>query len=371
MRFVITLLCLLLLGAKHPSTCRITVPLGGGVSNGGTAAKFGEDANYDYVITAAHVVTENGQLYPNVRLSYAGRTVSGRVQAHDRASDAAIIRTARTGIPYQPLAPLTGEGTYWSEGMVSGVRAIRYTTSKYYGREGVQFSAFTNQPRQGDSGAPVRDKDGRIVAVLWGGGRGESMTTSVQVIYRRVPTPLRNILRLATFHRPVGVYRPAVVSAAPGATVFAPSQIRCAPGGCPPNTLAYNVPGVRPIIEQPREPTPPYVEPKPVEPPAAIQGPKGDTGPIGPRGPQGEPGQAAEVDYDRIVDAVVKALPQPDVDALADAVIKRLPPIKVQTQNQRGEIMDENEYAYPGPIKIQYYQIDREELARDVAERLK
>ena len=319
MRLIISLLCLLLLGAKHPSTCRIVVPNGGGSSSVGTAAKCAEDANHDYVITAAHVVTDRGRLFKNVRLQYRGLQISGVVHGHDKTADVAVIRTAKTRVPYKPLAKINGR-EFWAEGMVSGTRRVRYVGGKFYSRDGkVTFTEFSGVPRQGDSGGPIRDKQGRIVAVLWGGGMAaQTMATSATVIYQRIPTPLRNILRIATFHRPVGVYRPAVVSASPGTTVFAPGQIRCAPGGCPPNQLAFNVPGVRPIIEEPRpQPVePPYVEPQPGEPPyvepqPGPQGPPGPRGPQGQQGPAGEPGSDATVDYQRIIDGVVNQLPQP------------------------------------------------------------
>lgn len=71
-----------------------------------------------------------------------------------------------------------------------------------------------------------------------------------------------------------------------------------------------------------------------------------------------------------VIDELRKNPPDIDLEQLADEVQSRLDPIIVQTYDQSTNMLEEKSYPYPGPIKIQYYRIDVDEIAGKVADKL-
>ena len=104
--------------------------------------------------------------------------------------------------------------------------------------------------------------------------------------------------------------------------------------------------GHAPVIQN----DPPYLKPPVVKPgPPAVKGDKGPKGEKGEVGSQGERGKRGR-------DAIVESI---DYDALTAEVVKRLPPILVNTYDRDGNLVDDESYPYPGPIKIRYgYLVD-------------
>ena len=122
----------------------------------------------------------------------------------------------------------------------------------------------------------------------------------------------------------------------------------------------------------------------------AVQGPPGDPGPPGPKGDKGDPGSVTNEQLQAIISAVVEQLKADDalrgppghdgrdgkdaapvdMTALAAELVKRLPPIEVETYDQTHSLLEAKSYAYPGPIKIQYYRVDVDEIAGKVADKL-
>ncbi len=350
---------------QHISTCRVIVPLGDGANAMGTGAKVAEDDNYDYVITAAHVVIEHGLVARVCRVKYEPyASLEARVVGYHQDADIAILRTRRTAIKYHGLAEAQPGETLYSEGLVSGTKRSRLISSgKYRSQGGIPHGEFAGIPRQGDSGGPIRNSKGEVVAVLWGGGYGVqgTLATETAQIYRRIPTPLRNILRVATLHRPINVYRPVTQGTGPDRISVV--------GGCQPPMIQYPAPQ---RYQPEPQPEPPYIE---TEPPATTAapgppGPPGKEGPPGPQGPPGPPGKDAEIDYQRIIAAVVAEIPQLDMDSVTDEVVAKLPPLYFQMADQGGK------YGHPIPkrlgetLVINHYRIDVDEVARKVADRL-
>ena len=144
----------------------VTIETAGGLGSGWVVRSdaFGGD-----VVTNFHVIAEALEAGDaEVRVRQADRSFPGTITIADRANDLALVRVAvplqalKTGTTRPQLgapvmvvgSPLGLAGTV-SVGVVSGHRSVG-------GSDYIQFSAPISP---GNSGGPVVDRDGRVVAV--------------------------------------------------------------------------------------------------------------------------------------------------------------------------------------------------------------
>lgn len=316
---------LLMLGVVfggHESTCYV------GWGNG-SGAKISETENFDYVLTAAHCV--NG-LHDEVEIRYPllDRPVIGRAIAVNRDIDVAILQHEKTGVAYEPMAPVQVGQRVWVDGLRSG--KIETTVASYGDSKSGRGYPFVVLPRRaigGDSGGPVRDESGKVVAVLHHatleGYAPETICTAVQDFVRTLPRKFQAVI--------------------------------CPGGICPPQPGQW-------------QSQPPQYANRPI----LQEGPTGPQGPAGPPGPQGPPGRDAAVDYDQIVSEVLSRIGTPkveiDYDQLAVETQKRLEPITVKYLDGEGqvvgsEVMRDSHTVVLPPVPVHYYNRNGEFVDSD------
>lgn len=189
-------------GATQPGTpsavrrsltgvARVVHRAGAGVSLGsGTLIATRGEASY--FLTCAHLFDGAGQT--EVRL--AGRSYAARILTIDKAHDLALLQTrAAEGSPVaidasEPSGVLTacGFGGSGERRCVSG-RITGYSTAVGARAPSLRLRGAV---RSGDSGGPVFNTAGRLVAVLWGQRGGETYAMGggpLQRILGRVPSP--------------------------------------------------------------------------------------------------------------------------------------------------------------------------------------
>lgn len=320
---------------RHVSTCKVYVPsaVQPGMGSLGTGAKVAETDNYDYVLTAAHVIREYGRPAKTAWLKYEnGLQVQATVVGYEVPSDIAVLRTRPTDIPFHRLTETQAGERVWMDGGTSGTLSGTRRTTCDPG-----FGCYATWVDHGDSGGPYRNSQGQVVGILHSGDRYNVRATETQEIYRIVPTPIRNILRVAFGRRPIRAAVP--MQAYP----------------CQPTT-SLPPRGYQPII-QGQQP-PPYDEGDGGEPDPS-PGPRGPQGEAGPPGPQGPPGADAEVDYERIVEAVVAKLEPrlqpPSIEDITDRVVANLPPLNFRFNDERGGAVTVPK-RLGETVDIEYYQ---------------
>lgn len=286
----------------------------------GTGTIIGDDGQIATVLTAGHVV--RGTVPPYTIHLSDGRRFGATLISFDEQNDLAAFKIRSPGI--RPVTVITEEprGTLTYAGYGGGqFQSGRGTaTNVNFTQDGTR--SMTGQARQGDSGGPILDENGRQVGVLFGTGQGEVLFTSGR--------PLANFLDMVLPGRPG-----AIIPRNDQLKQTAPSRGCCdcescnspPPSGQPQQPSNDGLQSVLIRIEQRLE----LLEQRQGEPgppgPAGPPGPKGDPGltgigSIGPRGPQGERGPAGT---------------PANVDQIAEAVIEKLPPIHLKIDDPRGE----------------------------------
>jgi hypothetical protein len=171
----------------HPAVCRVIHRLWGGLVALGTGVLVDKEGEYGLIITCQHLFREGlGKVtvvFPD------GEAFEARLVHQDRAGDLAALVIARpsaepvrvAGTPPQPGEPVQScgygpDGRYWcNQGRVVGYSQTAQTT-------GWETLEITGRARQGDSGGPIFNSQGELVAILWGtDGRSVSGTYSGRV----------------------------------------------------------------------------------------------------------------------------------------------------------------------------------------------
>ena len=155
-------------------------------------------AGPDLVVTNAHVVA--GQVDTVVQLRGAGTRLPARILAFDRRNDVAVLGVDQLqGVRVLPLA---ADPTRGAEAAILGfpengpydVRAARLAatrtvvTQDAYGKGPVQrlITTFRGRVRPGNSGGPVVDTRGEVVATVFATARGKGPSTGYGVPNARV-----------------------------------------------------------------------------------------------------------------------------------------------------------------------------------------
>jgi len=171
----------------HPAVCRVIHRLLGGIRALGTGVLVDKEGEYGLVITCQHLFREGlGKVtvvFPD------GEAFEARLVHQDRAADLAALLIARPSAepvrvasrPPQPGEPVQScgygpDGRYWcNQGRVVGYSRTGQTS-------GWETLELTGRARLGDSGGPVFNSQGELVAILWGtDGRSVSGTYSGRV----------------------------------------------------------------------------------------------------------------------------------------------------------------------------------------------
>ena len=217
--------------AAHPSVVRVVNAVGRQRAYGsGTVVE--SDAQRGVVLTCAHLFSQGAG---DVAVLFAdGRRSSARLLAADRAWDLAALDIAPPQAAAVPIAaepPRPGDalwscgygpdGHYWcNRGQALGY--VRSANTASY-----ETLELSGSARQGDSGGPVLNQQGELVAVLWGtDGRMVGGTYC-----GRIRKFLSGVLGCGTPTRP----NPAPQPAAPAPDALAPAPQRAAPA--PPQPL--------------------------------------------------------------------------------------------------------------------------------------
>ncbi|MBN1909751.1 MAG: trypsin-like peptidase domain-containing protein, partial [Pirellulales bacterium] len=158
--------------APHPAVVRI-------VNQVGPARYFGSgtlierDVSRGLIVTCAHLFSDGAG---HIVVTFPdGRSFGATLTAVDRSWDLAALRIARPDaepVAIAEDAPRPGEllrscgygqnGRYWcNQGVARGYVVVQ-------GRPGHETLELLGMARQGDSGGPVFNRHGRLVAVLWG-----------------------------------------------------------------------------------------------------------------------------------------------------------------------------------------------------------
>lgn len=170
---------------SHESIARIVHHEAGGDSIGsGTLVATRGDVGY--VLTCAHLFESEGRT--EARL--AGRSLAARVVAMDRPHDLALLEIqGGVGVAVE-VAELTADGVLSACGFGSTgeLRCVRGPVTGFSTANGASAPSvrMRGSVRSGDSGGPVLDASGRLVAVVWGQRDGET--------YAMGGEPLRRIL---------------------------------------------------------------------------------------------------------------------------------------------------------------------------------
>lgn len=319
--------------------CRVSVPDGGGVYSKGSGVLIGESDDKAWVLTNWHVVRDgSGQC----SVTFGGETVPGRVLKTDNVADLALIECEAIGVDpveFAPMYPTKGDiviaGGF---GPDDQWRAVEGPVSGYYSPDQGRTKdtlAMRGSVRQGDSGGPIVDEQGRLVAVLWGTDGSEVMGTQVGRIMAVCqafgcapcqsgscgrgwcPAPYAQPRQ----QRPQIISRPQAVPRAPQQSVPSiPNAVPQSPAkGCECDpTLGKRITELEAKIAAAE---------------ASIESGQfaGKPGRDGVDGKDGKDGATPEIDYDKIA-AKVAAEIKPaeiDYDQLAKEVAKRLPPSPV------------------------------------------
>ncbi|MEO0532218.1 MAG: serine protease [Planctomycetota bacterium] len=188
------------------------------VHNEGPATSLGSGAliatieRRSYFLTCAHLFESAGQ----TSIGHQGRTLRARVVAIDRQHDLALLETQRVaGTVAQPAAEAAGgQLTACGFGPTGQLRCIQGPIVGQATAVGASAPSLRirGAVRSGDSGGPVFNAAGRLVAVIWGERGGETFAMG--------GSPLRRILsRIPRTNRdPPPVDRTPLAGSAPEAS---------------------------------------------------------------------------------------------------------------------------------------------------------
>ncbi len=292
----------------HAAVCRVVNQVGN-VNSIGSGTLVARDETTGVVITCWHIFRDEG--VGKVKVEFRKSCYWGNVIGKNPTWDLAAILIARPDVAPAPLAtvwPRGGDTVHWAGYGPVGKYISKTGRVTQYLRAGTmaanELLELTGHARQGDSGGPVFNDRGELVAVL--------AVTDGQTIS--------------------GIY---------GGRVSDFLQ-KCCPGGtCPtprPRWGASPPVAAAPRIPQAPKPTRPMV---PIEPPAVTIKP-----------PASKPPPAASGDLVALRKeiAVLRAaiaqlkdkkpplilFPSPDYDKITAEVLKRLPPITFRTMAPKG-----------------------------------
>lgn len=180
---VVVLLASCVCWAAYPAAVRVSVNDRDGMTSHGSGAVVAKQGGWSWVLTNYHVVKDRVPGARSIQVETSSQLTTGHVMAEDRTWDLAIvqcgalvvepmpIRVDRPKIGEQVTSAGYGHGDYrefpshvvgWS--MPSGVNIADWLS--------------TDSPiRSGDSGSPIIDSRGAIVAIAWGTSRSGAYGT--------------------------------------------------------------------------------------------------------------------------------------------------------------------------------------------------
>ena len=185
-----------ILAAQTPSTCRVECQDGGGVRSLGSgvlvAHGTGAASHVSLVATAAHVVASARTI--EVRFEGSSERITGKLAGIDRANDVAIICIPQP-VDIQPAPiqtdvsvgdPVIREG-YPRAGPLRAVRTAIRSLSGRYSRNGPPLVQLNVAAISGESGGPVYDSEGHVVALVCTTSASDSHGPSGQTILDAMP----------------------------------------------------------------------------------------------------------------------------------------------------------------------------------------
>lgn len=360
---LLTLLCSACWAQSHPARAsyRVWVNSGDGSRSGGSSTGISKWM----VVTNVHVVGNASRA--EVLHPLSGKRWNGYVAARDAAADVALIYIPEGDVEWvdlgddpQPNQECTLYG-YGGDTVLKMGRG-RYLSAGGSRGGGVPVWDAAVESISGDSGGGLFDSQGRLCSVNWGGGPGRGSAS----------TPVRYVKELTR------QWVQEFIQKDPKAHQLFGSAGGCFGGFCRPGggSPSYGggggIPPKQPIGQLPEPSTP--IQAPPTQPISPIQSPPTTPPPTQPpvqpqppainlddlakkigdilakderlRGPKGDPGTDGKPGKDGSNATI-------DVDKLAEAVIARLPPIHVQQYDVYGQLIGEQRYPYPGPIRLQ------------------
>ncbi len=157
------------------ATARLENHLPGGAIVYGSGVLIARDDRWGWVLTCDHLFREGAGQVRVVLPSSSGQVFEGRVFARDSLADLALVGIAAPQT--QPIAladthPSPGQTVAWAGyGRTGRLHAamgqvLGYVSTNVSGnRETLQI---TGAAQDGDSGGPIVDAQGRLVAIVWG-----------------------------------------------------------------------------------------------------------------------------------------------------------------------------------------------------------
>lgn len=169
----------------HESIARIVHHEASGNSIG-SGTFVGSSAGRGYVLTCAHLFESEGQ----TEVQLAGQSLAARIIAMDRPHDLVLLETQGGVGRVVETTELTATGLLSACGFGSTgeLRCIRGSVTGFSTVNGATAPSvrMRGAVRSGDSGGPVFDAAGKLVAVVWGQRDGETFAMGGE--------PLRRIL---------------------------------------------------------------------------------------------------------------------------------------------------------------------------------
>jgi hypothetical protein len=169
----------------HESIARIVHHEASGNSIG-SGTLIASSGGRGYVLTCAHLFESEGQ----TEVQLAGQSLAARIIAMDRPHDLVLLETQDGVGRVVETAELTATGLLSACGFGSSgeLRCIRGPVTGFSTVNGATAPSvrMRGSVRSGDSGGPVLDAAGKLVAVVWGQRDGETFAMGGE--------PLRRIL---------------------------------------------------------------------------------------------------------------------------------------------------------------------------------
>lgn len=294
-----TLVVLLVVSAASAERCIVRAPGGGGswfVGQGVLVAKSGDRG---IVLSAKHVIRAAvGPAW--CQFVNSGKTYVASDTSHIPNADVCgfLLRGLSDDIQSTPFSdsPPTGQvGTF--RGLAGQMRTISRSSS------GLRQMEFARASRDGDSGGPIYDRNGKVVSILWGSGNGTSLGESYETVHWALHHLCQRYQFPASCCPPLTGQSGRLIRTTPPATTPKPAQTAT------PREVSEAMIGelIKRMASDERFRGPagedgPSGEPGREGPPGCVgppgqTGPRGDGGPAGPRGPAGlagEPGKDAD-----------------------------------------------------------------------------